>query len=124
MFLAILLVLLVVVLIVPLIGFGAWAVSTIVVGLIIGAFGRLVVPGAQPIGCLATLVAGLVGSLIGTVVGRAAAVGHLATVLLEVAAAAVLVAVMSRSPALGAGAAPPRIGWSRMDRRRPSGPRR
>lgn len=97
MFMVVLVVLLIVFLAVPLIGFGAWAFSTIVVGLLIGAFGRLVVPGAQPIGCLGTLVAGLAGSLIGTVVGRSAAVGHLATILLEVATAAVLVAVMSRS---------------------------
>lgn len=38
-----------------------WAIS----GLIIGAVARLLVPGRQPIGLLATMLLGIVGSLVG-----------------------------------------------------------
>lgn len=37
----------------------------IVVGLIVGAIARLIIPGRQPIGILLTLVAGVAGSLLG-----------------------------------------------------------
>lgn len=39
-------------------------------GLVLGALGRLLVPGRQPIGCLLTIGCGLAGALIGGVVGR------------------------------------------------------
>jgi uncharacterized membrane protein YeaQ/YmgE (transglycosylase-associated protein family) len=95
---ALLAVLLVVFVVLPLVGAAIYAiVSTVIVGLIIGGLGRLAVPGNQPIGCLATTVAGLAGSVAGTIVGHAIHVGHLATILLEVGAAALLVLVISRS---------------------------
>ena len=37
----------------------------IVVGLIVGAVARLIIPGRQPIGIILTLLAGIVGSLLG-----------------------------------------------------------
>jgi uncharacterized membrane protein YeaQ/YmgE (transglycosylase-associated protein family) len=40
-------------------------------GLIIGAIGRLLVPGRQPMGCLATSLCGIGGSLVGGLIGRA-----------------------------------------------------
>jgi uncharacterized membrane protein YeaQ/YmgE (transglycosylase-associated protein family) len=43
-----------------------WAIS----GFIIGALGRLAVPGRQPIGCLGTILAGLTGSFVAGIVGR------------------------------------------------------
>ena len=93
----------------PFVGVALWALlSTALVGLFIGALGRLIVPGTQPIGCLATVVAGLAGSIAGTVIGHAIHAAHLATILLEIGVAAVLVALMSRArPRLG-GPAPPR----------------
>ena len=42
-------------------GFIAW----LLVGLLAGALARLIVPGRDPMGLLATLVLGLVGSLVG-----------------------------------------------------------
>ena len=39
-------------------------------GAIVGALGRLVVPGRQPLGCLGTILAGLAGSFVGGVIGR------------------------------------------------------
>ena len=41
-------------------------------GLIIGALGRLVVPGPNPIGFLRTIVAGLAGSFLGGLISRLA----------------------------------------------------
>ena len=46
-------------------------ISAIVVGLIIGAPGRLVVPGKQNIPIWLTIVVGIVAALIGTFIARA-----------------------------------------------------
>ena len=45
--------------------------TAIIVGLIIGALGRLVVPGKQNIPIWLTMVIGIVAALIGTVIARA-----------------------------------------------------
>lgn len=47
--------------------------SLIVIGAIVGALARLLLPGKQAIGWVATIVIGIVGSLIGFYVGRAIA---------------------------------------------------
>ncbi len=47
-------------------------ISAIIVGLIIGALGRLVVPGPQSIPIWLTIVVGIVAALIGTAIARAA----------------------------------------------------
>ena len=39
---------------------------TIIVGLIIGALARLIMPGRDPIGIIGTLVIGVLGAIIGT----------------------------------------------------------
>jgi len=52
-------------------------ISAIVIGLVIGALGRLVVPGEQKIPIWLTLVVGLVAAFIGTAI--AAALGVAAT---------------------------------------------
>ena len=39
-------------------------------GLVIGALGRLLVPGRQQMGCLATMAAGIAGSIVGGLIGR------------------------------------------------------
>jgi uncharacterized membrane protein YeaQ/YmgE (transglycosylase-associated protein family) len=77
----------------PLLGLTLWALlSTIVVGLIIGALGRLVVPGKQRIGLLPTVFAGLSGGILGGFLGaHVLSIGHVLTVLLEVGIAAVVV---------------------------------
>lgn len=46
-------------------------ISALIVGLIIGALGRLVVPGRQPIPIWLTIVVGIVAALIGTLLARA-----------------------------------------------------
>ncbi len=69
--------------------------SAIVVGLLIGALGRLVVPGRQPIGCLMTLLIGIIGAVAGAALGRAADVGGWLVFALQVGVAAVGVAVVA-----------------------------
>jgi uncharacterized membrane protein YeaQ/YmgE (transglycosylase-associated protein family) len=82
--------------ILPLVGVALWfVISTAVVGIFFGALGRLIVPGYQPIGLLATICCGWAGALVGGVIGRAAHIGHFATILVEVALSAGAVAVWS-----------------------------
>jgi uncharacterized membrane protein YeaQ/YmgE (transglycosylase-associated protein family) len=50
-------------------------ISAIVIGLIIGALGRLVVPGRQPIPIWLTIVIGIVAALIGSLIASALGVG-------------------------------------------------
>jgi uncharacterized membrane protein YeaQ/YmgE (transglycosylase-associated protein family) len=66
-------------------------IGALVIGLIIGALARLVVPGKQDIGILMTIVVGLVGMFIGAGIGS----GRVLTFILEVAVGAVLVWLMS-----------------------------
>lgn len=97
MILAIFAVLVILFVVLPIIGLALWAlISTVIVGLVIGALGRLVVPGMQPIGFLATVGSGLCGSIVGGFVGQHVLhAGWFATLLLEIAIAAVLVALMA-----------------------------
>ncbi|WP_248962552.1 GlsB/YeaQ/YmgE family stress response membrane protein [Sphaerisporangium perillae] len=44
--------------------------GAIVIGAIIGALGRLVLPGRQPIGWILTIVVGIVAALIGTALAQ------------------------------------------------------
>jgi len=73
--------------------------SVLIGGLIIGALGRLVVPGRTPIGCLGTILVGILGSVIGWAIARALyryPENHrIITLLLEVGAAAVLVSLLT-----------------------------
>jgi uncharacterized membrane protein YeaQ/YmgE (transglycosylase-associated protein family) len=73
--------------------------SALVVGLIVGALGRLVVPGKQHIPLWLTLVIGVVAALIGTVVARAIGVNtdgfSVLEFLLQVLLAAVGVAIVA-----------------------------
>lgn len=72
--------------------------SAIVVGLVVGALGRLVVPGRQAIGCLFTILLGIVGALAGAAIADAAGVDWWLLVLAcQVGVAAVGVAIVARS---------------------------
>ncbi|MEV7966595.1 GlsB/YeaQ/YmgE family stress response membrane protein [Sphaerisporangium sp. NPDC088356] len=44
--------------------------GAIVIGAIIGALGRLILPGRQPIGWILTIVVGIVAALIGTAIAQ------------------------------------------------------
>lgn len=95
--LALFVVLLVLFVVFPLIGMALWALfTTIVVGLILGALGRLVVPGRQRISLLATALAGIVGAIVGGFLGdQVLGVGWFPTLLLEIGVSALLVIAMS-----------------------------
>lgn len=77
-------------------------ISAIIVGLIIGALGRLVVPGRQPIPIWLTIVIGIVASFIGA--GIAAAFGYANSnggipwieIILQIVVAAIGVSVTAR----------------------------
>jgi uncharacterized membrane protein YeaQ/YmgE (transglycosylase-associated protein family) len=46
-------------------------ITAILIGIVVGALGRLVVPGRQNIGVLVTIVVGIVSALVGTAIARA-----------------------------------------------------
>jgi uncharacterized membrane protein YeaQ/YmgE (transglycosylase-associated protein family) len=69
--------------------------GAIFVGLLIGALGRLAVPGRQPIGCLLTLLIGIIGAVAGLAIARSADISSWLLVLacqVGVAAVGVLIA--------------------------------
>jgi uncharacterized membrane protein YeaQ/YmgE (transglycosylase-associated protein family) len=67
------------------------------VGLVIGALARLVLPGEQAIGWLATIGSGIAGALLGGVVGDALGWGGFLQFVLAIAAAAGLIAILGGS---------------------------
>ena len=44
-----------------------WA---LIIGLIVGAIAKLIMPGRDPGGCIVTILLGIVGSFVGTLIGR------------------------------------------------------
>ena len=98
MLLVLVAVLIVLLLVLPLLGVALWTLLSIgFVGLIIGGLARLVLPGRQNIGVLATVLLGWIGSIVGGLIGyRVLHMGTFVTVLLEIAAAALLIGLYSR----------------------------
>ena len=74
------------------VGLALTALWWALIGLVIGGLGRLVVPGRQSIGLLATSLGGIAAALLGGVIARAAHLGTGLQFLIAVAVAAVLVA--------------------------------
>ncbi|ASW55327.1 GlsB/YeaQ/YmgE family stress response membrane protein [Plantactinospora sp. KBS50] len=75
-------------------------ITAIVIGLVIGALGRLVVPGKQNIGILLTLLIGVIAAIVGTFVAGALGVADTAGIdwielLIQVVFAAVGVALVA-----------------------------
>ena len=74
-------------------------ISAIIVGLIIGALGRLVVPGRQPIPIWLTLIIGIVAAFIGGFIASALGYGNAnggipwILIIIQVIVAAILVAI-------------------------------
>jgi len=74
-------------------------ISALIIGLIVGALGRLVVPGRQHIPIWLTIVIGIVAALLGTVIARALNVATTpgvdwTEILIQVVLAAVGVAIV------------------------------
>jgi uncharacterized membrane protein YeaQ/YmgE (transglycosylase-associated protein family) len=62
--------LVIVFIVLPLIGAAiSWVVWTALVGIFLGGLARLIIPGRQNIGVLATIVCGWIGSLVGGAIG-------------------------------------------------------
>ena len=108
--LAVFLALVVVFVVLPIIGVALWwLITTAIVGLIIGGLGRLIVPGHNPIGFLATVSCGLIGALVGGAIGHAIG-GRFITILVEIGVAAASVAVWSATHRTSIGRSRPAIG--------------
>lgn len=98
MLFAVLLLCLVLFVVLPFLGATLWALlSTLLVGLVLGAVARLIAPGRSPMGCLFTSLVGVAGGLLGTAVSRALDTGGLARLLLQIVAATLLVIVLRPS---------------------------
>lgn len=69
--------------------------SALVTGLVVGALGRLVAPGAQRLGCILTVLVGIVAAIVGGYVAVAVGVvGFWLTLAFQVVVAAVIVALL------------------------------
>ena len=71
-----------------------YLVSLVVVGLIIGGLGRLIIPGPNPIGLLATFAVGLAGAFLGAAIGGILGLGVI-SIVFELAISAGLVYAIS-----------------------------
>ncbi|MFL6527244.1 MAG: GlsB/YeaQ/YmgE family stress response membrane protein [Chthoniobacterales bacterium] len=45
-------------------------IATLIIGLVIGAIAKLLMPGPDPGGCIITILLGIAGSFVGTSIGR------------------------------------------------------
>jgi uncharacterized membrane protein YeaQ/YmgE (transglycosylase-associated protein family) len=75
----------------------------IVVGAVIGALARLVVPGRNPIGILLTVLVGIAGAILGGVVADALGAGMLVAFVFAVVIAALGVAALTTMNMRGRG---------------------
>jgi uncharacterized membrane protein YeaQ/YmgE (transglycosylase-associated protein family) len=79
-------------------GFVAHLLWWLIAGLVIGALARLVLPGTQPIGIVATALFGIAGSFIGAILAHALDWDStIVQLLLSIAVAALLVAAIAGS---------------------------
>lgn len=92
-----LIVVLVLVLAGSLVGLAFSLLWLVVTGLVIGALGRLVLPGRQEIGLLATALVGVAASLLGGILAGLFDVGWLVQFLVAVALAAVGILLFASS---------------------------
>jgi uncharacterized membrane protein YeaQ/YmgE (transglycosylase-associated protein family) len=75
----------------------------IVVGALVGALARLIVPGRNPIGILLTILVGIAGAFLGGLVADALGAGTLVAIVFAVLIAALGVAVLTMATSRGRG---------------------
>ena len=75
----------------------------IVVGAVVGALARLIVPGRNPIGMLLTILVGIAGAILGGMVSDALGAGTLVAIVFAVVIAALGVAVLTAMNTRGGG---------------------
>ena len=80
-----------------------YLISLVLTGLVVGALGRLAVPGPNPMSIVMTIAVGVAGALVGGLIAAALGLGWLLTILLEIALAALLVWLVSNRTRRGAG---------------------
>ena len=78
-------------------GFIAVLISIVISGLIVGALGRLAIPGPNPMSIGMTIAVGVGGALIGGIIGSLITESTGVILILEVIAAAGIVYLMQRS---------------------------
>ena len=78
---------------------------TIIIGLVVGALAKLVMPGKDPGGIIITILLGIVGAFVGTFIGRALglygpgqAAGWIMSVIGAIIVLAIYRAVVGRRP--------------------------
>jgi uncharacterized membrane protein YeaQ/YmgE (transglycosylase-associated protein family) len=67
------------------------------IGLVLGAIARAILPGKQNIGVLATAGAGIAAALLGGIIGHIVGVGNVLQFLIAAAVAVIIVAVLASS---------------------------
>ena len=67
----------------------------IVIGAVIGALARLLIPGRNPMGVLLTILVGIAGAVIGGIVANAVGAGSALAFVFSVIIAAIVVALIS-----------------------------
>ena len=72
-----------------------YLISLVLTGLVVGALGRLAVPGPNPMSIVMTIAVGVAGALVGGLIAAALGLGWLLTILLEITLAALLVWLVS-----------------------------
>lgn len=75
----------------------AWLAWFGIVGIVIGAFARLLVPDSGGFGLPGTILAGLVGSMVGGIIAHVADLGTFIEFLVSILAAAVVIAAANSS---------------------------
>jgi uncharacterized membrane protein YeaQ/YmgE (transglycosylase-associated protein family) len=75
----------------------------IVVGAVIGALARLIVPGRNPIGILLTVLVGIAGAVLGGVISHALGAGTLVAIVFALVIAALGVAMLTSANSRGRG---------------------
>jgi uncharacterized membrane protein YeaQ/YmgE (transglycosylase-associated protein family) len=78
--------------------FIGFIISLLISGLIIGALGRLAIPGPNPMSIGMTILVGIVGSFIGGLIAYLIGGGLFVAFVLEVLAAAAIIYFMQRRP--------------------------
>ena len=71
--------------------------SLLLIGLIIGALGRLAIPGPNPMGILMTMLCGIGGALLGGIIGNALRLRSFTFVLSVLCAAGIVYLVTNRT---------------------------
>jgi uncharacterized membrane protein YeaQ/YmgE (transglycosylase-associated protein family) len=67
----------------------------ILIGAVIGALARLLIPGPNPMGVIPTILVGIAGAIVGGIIANALRLGSLLVFIVSVIVAAVAVALIS-----------------------------